>query len=102
MRGVYAGRRQALIDALAEHAPEVELAGLAAGIHAVARLPDRLDEQTVVAGARERSIGVYPMSRYRADRATRPPQLAVGFGDLSETSIRRGIATISDLLTTAR
>jgi DNA-binding transcriptional MocR family regulator len=38
------------------------------------------------------------MSRYRASGCTRPPQLVLGFGDLSEASIKRGIATISDLL----
>ncbi len=98
MRGVYAGRRQALIDALAEHAPGVRLQGLAAGIHAVAALPDGADETEIVSRARERSVGLYPMSRYRADGGTHPPQLALGFGNLTETSIARGIATVSDLL----
>jgi GntR family transcriptional regulator / MocR family aminotransferase len=98
MRGVYAGRRRALIDALAEHAPQVALHGLAAGIHAVAALPDHADELNVVSRARERSIGLYPMSRYRANRDTRPPQLALGFGNLSEPAISRGIATVADLL----
>jgi GntR family transcriptional regulator / MocR family aminotransferase len=98
MRGVYAGRRQALIDALAEHAPAVELQGLAAGIHLVARLPDSVDELTVVARAAERSVGLYPMSRYRNDGSSRPPQLALGFGALSEDAIKRGIRTVADLL----
>ena len=44
MRAVYAGKREALIAALAEHAPSVELTGLAAGFHAVVRLPDGADE----------------------------------------------------------
>ena len=98
MRGVYSSRRQALIDALAEHAPRVTLHGLAAGIHAVAALPAHADEREIAAAARERSIGLYPMSRYRADGDPRPPQLALGFGDLSEPAISRGIATIADLL----
>jgi GntR family transcriptional regulator/MocR family aminotransferase len=38
------------------------------------------------------------MSRFRADGQTRPPKLVLGFGDLSEAAIGRGIATISDLL----
>jgi GntR family transcriptional regulator / MocR family aminotransferase len=98
MRGVYAARRAALIEALAEHAPRLELRGLAAGIHVVACLPETLDEQAVVDAARERGVGLYPMSRYRADGGTRPPQLALGFGDLSEAAIRRGIESIADLL----
>jgi GntR family transcriptional regulator / MocR family aminotransferase len=99
MRGVYAGRRRALIDALGEHAPSVELQGLAAGIHLVGRLPEAADELAIVAAAARRSVGLYPMSRYRADGRTRPPQLVLGFGGLGEAAIRRGIAAVGDLLT---
>jgi GntR family transcriptional regulator/MocR family aminotransferase len=99
MRAVYAARRQALIDALAQHAPSVRLHGLAAGMHAVASLPDGLDEHDIAARAQERSIGVYPLSRYRATpRDDEPPQLVLGFGDLSDAQVRRGIAAIADLL----
>jgi GntR family transcriptional regulator/MocR family aminotransferase len=98
MRAVYGERRRALVDAFAQDAPEVQLQGLAAGIHAVARLPDGLEEQDVAASAGERSIGLYTMSRWRAGGQTRPPQLVVGFGHLSEASIKRGIGTVADLL----
>jgi GntR family transcriptional regulator / MocR family aminotransferase len=102
MRAVYAARRQVLLDALARHAPEVELRGLAAGFHAVARLPDGVDEQTVVSAAAGRSIKLHPMSSYRADGATQPPELVLGFGNLSDGEIERGIATIGDLLSAGR
>ncbi len=98
MRSVYGARRQALVDALAEHAPEVKLTGLAAGFHAVARLPAGTGERAVVAAARERSIGLYGMSDYRADRATVPPELVLAFGNVTESGIRRGIAEVADLL----
>jgi GntR family transcriptional regulator/MocR family aminotransferase len=98
MRSVYAGKRQALIDALARHAPKLELTGLAAGFHAVVHLPDNAEEQHVVAKARERSVGLYPMNEWRADRGLTPPQLVLGFGNLSEAAIQRGIATVADLL----
>jgi len=39
------------------------------------------------------------MSWYRADRATEPPELVLGFGNLTDGEIERGIATIADLLT---
>ena len=98
MRAIYAGRRAVLARTLAEHAPEVGLGGLAAGFQAVARLPEHLDEQAVVAAARTRSIGLYGMSEFRSSGATRPPELVLGFGNLSEGAIERGIAAISDLL----
>jgi GntR family transcriptional regulator/MocR family aminotransferase len=100
MRSVYAARRRAVVEALAEHAPDVRLGGLAAGFHAVAHLPGAADEQAIVAAARDRSIGLYGMSGYRADHATEPAQLVLGFGNLSESAIRTGIATVSDLLRT--
>jgi GntR family transcriptional regulator/MocR family aminotransferase len=98
MRGVYARRRAALVDALARHAPRVRLTGLAAGFHAVAHLPDGVDEEAVIEAARARSVGLYGMSGQRSTHATTPPQLVLGFGDLNERAIRDGIATVADLL----
>jgi GntR family transcriptional regulator/MocR family aminotransferase len=98
MRAVYAARRRALADALARHAPGVELTGLAAGFHAVLRLPDGADETAVVAAAAERSVGLYGMSRYRADGATDPPVLVLGYGNVAAPAVERGIAAVGDLL----
>ena len=98
MRTVYAGRRDALVDALGRHAPAVELSGLAAGFHAVAHLPGSVDEQAVVAAARDRSVGLYGMSAYRSTGVTTPPQLVLGFGNLGERAIQAGIAAVGDLL----
>jgi GntR family transcriptional regulator/MocR family aminotransferase len=98
MRALYARRRDALAGALAEHAPDVELRGLAAGFHAVARLPEIRDELAVVTAARNRGIGLHGMSEYRSSGATSPPELVLGFGNLSEEAITRGIAAVADLL----
>ena len=98
MRASYARRRATLVNALTEHAPQVELHGLAAGFHAVAHLPDSLSEPAVVSAAGVRSIGLYGMSRYRSSGATSPPQLVLGFGNLREAAIAQGITTIRDLL----
>ena len=98
MRASYARRRATLVDALTEHAPQVELHGLAAGFHAVAHLPDSLSEPAVVSAAGARSIGLYGMSRYRSSGAISPPQLVLGFGNLREGAIAQGITTIRDLL----
>lgn len=97
-RALYVARRTALVDALAHHAPGVQLSGLDAGFHVVARLPESVDERAVVAAAGERSIGLYGMSDHRSSGEPSPPELVIGFGDVSESSIRRGIATVADLL----
>jgi GntR family transcriptional regulator / MocR family aminotransferase len=101
MRALYAARRQALVVALARHAPQVRLTGLAAGFHAVAHLPEGAADATetaVIAAARERLVGIYGMSEYRSNRATTPPQLVLGFGNLSGRAVEAGIARIGDLL----
>jgi GntR family transcriptional regulator/MocR family aminotransferase len=99
MRTVYAGRRAALIAALARHAPRIRLTGLAAGFHAVAHLPASADEQAVTAAARERLVGLYGMSGHRAFGAATPPQLVLGFGNTGDRTIEPGIAAVADLLT---
>jgi GntR family transcriptional regulator / MocR family aminotransferase len=96
MRRVYGGRRDTLVAALAERAPEVALSGLAAGFHAVAHVHG--DEPAIVAEARARSIGLYGMSSYRPGGQAGPPQLVLGFGNLTEPAIVRGIAAVADLL----
>ena len=98
MRRVYGARREMLIGALAEHAPHVRLHGLAAGFHGVVDLPDGADERAIVEQARARSIGLYGMSEFRPSGRSGPPQLVLGFGNLTETAIARGIVTIADLL----
>ncbi|MGW7260867.1 MocR-like pyridoxine biosynthesis transcription factor PdxR [Streptomyces sp. NPDC054834] len=98
MRTLYSARCKALRAALARHAPDVRLTGLAAGFHAVAHLPHGADEQTVIAAARSRSVGLYGMSACRASQATAPPQLVLGFGDVTERAIAEGVAAVGDLL----
>jgi GntR family transcriptional regulator / MocR family aminotransferase len=98
MRPIYARRRARLMAALARHAPGIRLTGLAAGFHAVAHLRAAADERAIVAAARERLVGLYGMSGRRASGLAVPPQLVMGFGNISERAIEPGIATIADLL----
>ncbi len=98
MRGTYARRRTALIDALGRHAPALRLTGLAAGFHAVAHLPEGADEEAIVAAALRRSVGLYGMEPFRASPGPAPPQLVLGFGLVSERAIEAGIAAVADLL----
>ena len=98
MRGIYASRRQALADALQKHAPTVELRGLAAGFHAVVMLPEGADEHAIAAEAESRGVGVYPVADSRFGDDPWPSALVLGFSNLHEDAIDRGIARIADLL----
>src|SRR5690606_31973302 len=66
LRSFYGARRAVLVETLAEHAPGLELGGLAAGFHAVVSLPDGTDEQTVIDAAAARGVGLYGMSPWRS------------------------------------
>jgi GntR family transcriptional regulator/MocR family aminotransferase len=98
MRGVYGARRDTLVLALTTRSPSVALSGLAAGFHVVAHLAEGADERAIVDEAGTRSVGLYGMSSYRPGGGAGPPQLVLGFGNLSEAAIERGIAAIGDLL----
>ncbi|MEU4408772.1 PLP-dependent aminotransferase family protein [Streptosporangium sp. NPDC023963] len=101
MRTRYAARRAALVDALGRYAPEVEVRGLAAGFHAVARLPPGTDERAVVEAARRRSVALYGISGYFLDppeRRASPARLVLGFGNLTPDAVSDGIAAVADLL----
>ena len=49
--------------------------------------------------ARERLVGLYGMGSYRVSSEAAPPQLVLGFGNVGERAIERGIAAVADLLT---
>ncbi|MFE9024090.1 PLP-dependent aminotransferase family protein [Streptomyces sp. NPDC007808] len=51
MRQRYRSRRDRLVAALAAHAPHIEVTGVAAGLHAVLRLPPGTERATVEAAA---------------------------------------------------
>jgi GntR family transcriptional regulator / MocR family aminotransferase len=102
VREIYRGRRDVL-------AAEAEIAfgpgrvhGLAAGCHALLRLPDGVSERAVVATAAAMGVRVNGLDHYRfapADAETepdpRPPALVLGFGNVSEHQIARGIRVLA-------
>ncbi|MET8828371.1 PLP-dependent aminotransferase family protein [Streptomyces sp. NPDC004610] len=65
----YRRRRDALVAALAVRAPEVTVTGIAAGLHAVLRLPPGTEESVLRAAAWQ-GLSVFGLSRFRHPRAT--------------------------------
>ncbi len=96
-RTEYAARRQVLLTALATHAPDLRVTGLAAGFHAVLHLPAGADEAGVVEEAAKRGVGLYGIAPMRRGPTT-APQLVLGFGNTTASEIRAGIAAVADLL----
>ncbi|OWA15531.1 GntR family transcriptional regulator [Streptomyces sp. CS159] len=77
----YRRRRDALVAALAEHAPDVGVTGIAAGLHAVLQLPPGTEQQVVRAAAWH-GLAVHGLSMFRHPHTTVAPRdaLVVGYG----------------------
>jgi GntR family transcriptional regulator/MocR family aminotransferase len=105
MRMTYQSRRSALISVVAERLPGLQLDGLAAGCHAVLRLPDDVVEADVVVEARARDVAVRGLDEYRfggGECVAHAPGLVLGFGNLNESRIHRGVRILADVIGTTR
>lgn len=80
MRREYKARRDALVRALAEHLPEVEVRGIEAGLHAYLHLPRGWDEQVVAEEAQALGLSAEPLGPMR--HRPGPPAIVVGFARL--------------------
>ena len=97
MRPLYRRRRDALLAALAEQLPELEPAGIAAGLHLVAYLPTDLDEAAVADAAARRGLAVEGLARYRIGGEGRPG-LIFGYAALSERAIAEGVRLLAQAI----
>ncbi|MEU9569753.1 PLP-dependent aminotransferase family protein [Streptomyces massasporeus] len=85
MRQRYRGRRDRLVAALAERAPHVEVTGVAAGLHAVLRLPPGTEASAVKAAAWQ-GIALDGLAAFRHPETDMPTDdgLVVGYATPSE------------------
>jgi GntR family transcriptional regulator/MocR family aminotransferase len=93
-RLAYRRRRDRLITALRRSAPAVRLTGIAAGLHAVAELPDAEDEAEVVARAAAHGVAVDGLRVYTAPGHEREPALVVGYGRPAEHAFTTAVSRL--------
>ena len=101
MRRVYRARRDTLLTALTQHLPELEPAGIAAGLHLVAWLPHDLEEATVIVAAAREGVAVAGVSPYRLSPAPRGG-LIFGYSNLNERAIADGIVRLARAVSSLR
>ncbi|MEV3999275.1 PLP-dependent aminotransferase family protein [Streptomyces halstedii] len=86
MRLRYRRRRDALVAALAERAPDVRVSGIAAGLHAVLELP-AYTERSVVQAAAWQGLALEGLSRFRHPEAEPGREgLVIGYGSPAESA----------------
>jgi GntR family transcriptional regulator/MocR family aminotransferase len=94
MRPIYRSCRDALLAALTADLPELEPAGIAAGLHLVAWLPEDLDEAAVIAAAADEGVAVAGVAPYRLAPSPRGG-LIFGYSNLSERAIADGVSRLA-------
>jgi len=98
MRQRYRDRRNRLAAALAEHAPHIEPTGIAAGLHAVLRLPPGTEASTVKAAA-SHGIALDGLADYRhPDAAPIFDGLVVGYAAPSDLAFAAALAALCQIL----
>ncbi|MFE6555321.1 PLP-dependent aminotransferase family protein [Streptomyces sp. NPDC057746] len=95
----YRDRRDALVAALAQHAPKVRVIGTAAGLHTVLGLPPGTEQQVLQSTARQ-GLKMVGLSRYRHERSSSPMTdgLVVGYGVPSDTAWPRALSALVQVL----
>ena len=93
-----AASRRALLEALAERLGDaVDVTGGGAGAHLVVWPKKRISEETAVAAAAARGVGIYGIAPYFWKRPPRPG-LILGYPRLREADIREGVRRLVGIL----
>jgi GntR family transcriptional regulator/MocR family aminotransferase len=98
---MYRSRRDALLTALAQYLPELDPAGIAAGLHLVAWLPQELEETAVIAAAAREGVAVAGVTPYRLSPAPRGG-LIFGYSNLNQQAITDGIKCLAQAISSLR
>jgi GntR family transcriptional regulator/MocR family aminotransferase len=94
-RRIYRERRDALVEALAEHLPRVRAEGVSAGLQALVTLPDDWDAADVTERAARHGVGVYQSEDDLMHPHQRAHTLVMGFGPLRPEQIREGVRRLA-------
>jgi GntR family transcriptional regulator/MocR family aminotransferase len=89
MRGLYRGRREALVSALGAELPEARVQGIAAGTFLLAQLAGDSDPAGIVSAAAGHGVGL------QAVQEPSPPGLVLGYANLPEPAIQRGVRLLA-------
>jgi GntR family transcriptional regulator/MocR family aminotransferase len=104
-RQAYRKRREHLIDALADAAPNIRVTGMAAGLQAVLQLPDGT-ERLVVEDAAAHGLVVSAMGEFRHEGlhpdVSAHDALVVNFSAIPDSAWDRAVGTLCSVVANAR
>jgi GntR family transcriptional regulator / MocR family aminotransferase len=79
--------------------PEATVTGVAAGLHALVRLPDGVSEEAAIARAARHGLAVGGLAAYRAGRQAHPAALVVGYATPPNHAYTGALARLTAALT---
>jgi GntR family transcriptional regulator/MocR family aminotransferase len=97
MRPIYRRRRDLLVAAITRYLPELRPAGVAAGMHLLAWLPEAVDETALIETAARSGIRLDGVRPYRLG-STGPGGLIFGYAAIGESAIPDAIRTLAGAL----
>jgi GntR family transcriptional regulator/MocR family aminotransferase len=99
MRTIYRKKHDALLRGVERHFPSGTVVhGQGAGLHVVVQLADGAPEEGVImARAREKGLGLLPLSGFSVTAKPAATRLLLGFGGMSPSEIEEGIALLAPL-----
>jgi GntR family transcriptional regulator / MocR family aminotransferase len=100
-RLAYRRRRDRLAATVLRHAPGVEVTGIAAGLHAVLRLPAGQSEAGLVAGGAAHGLAIEGLASYHIGGISHGPALVIGYGRPAEHAFTTALARLGAVLAQA-
>ena len=98
----YTARRDTLVATLVKHLPGARVQGVAAGLHALVRPPEPVDEAALMGAAAARSVGVYPAGWAYAVPRSDGGAVVLGYATLPEPAIREGVRRLAEAVAEVR
>jgi len=94
MRKIYRRKLQTLTEALLPYAPSVSFSGDEAGMHIIVTVHTKESESKLAEIARGVGIQIYGLNKYRTTPVIEEPSFLIGFGGLSNETIKSAIDTL--------
>ena len=99
MRAIYKGKHDALLSQLKRLEPDFQIQGEYAGLHILLTSRHNRLEKWLVEQAEKMGVKVYGLSSYyiHQHHNNRPSTVILGYANLSEEQIKRGVELCDDL-----
>ena len=91
MRTIYRRKLRTLTEALLPYAPDVSFSGEEAGMHIIVTVHTNQSEKKLAEAAMNVGIRIYGLNKYRTTPIVEQPSFLIGFGGLSDETIRTAI-----------